>query len=106
MNNAITVLKSEHRSLSAVLQALIELARMAQDPKVQPDWRPFRAMLRYIDEYPERLHHPKEDQFLFARLAKRSPDARRRSRASARSVGLAASSRIACSRRSRCSRVK
>lgn len=77
MNNAITVLKSEHRSLSAVLQALIELARMAQDPKVQPDWRPFRAMLRYIDEYPERLHHPKEDQFLFARLAKRSVDARK-----------------------------
>ena len=50
---------------------------MAQDPKMQPDWRPFRAMLRYIDEYPERLHHPKEDQFLFARLAKRSADARK-----------------------------
>jgi hemerythrin-like domain-containing protein len=33
-------------------------------------------MLRYIDEYPERLHHPKEDQYLFARLAKRSADAR------------------------------
>ena len=49
---------------------------MAQDPKVQPDWRPFRAMLRYIDEYPERLHHPKEDTFLFARLGKRSSDAR------------------------------
>jgi hemerythrin-like domain-containing protein len=77
MKNAITILKSEHRSISAVLQALKELARMAQDPKVQPDWRPFRAMLRYIDEYPERLHHPKEDQFLFARLAKRSADARK-----------------------------
>lgn len=77
MKNAVTILKSEHRSISAVVQALKELARMAQDPKVQPDWRPFRAMLRYIDEYPERLHHPKEDQFLFARLAKRSVDARK-----------------------------
>jgi branched-chain amino acid transport system ATP-binding protein len=77
MKNAITILKSEHRSLSAVLQALKELARMAQDPKLQPDWRPLRAMLRYIDEYPERLHHPKEDKFLFARLAQRSADARR-----------------------------
>jgi hemerythrin-like domain-containing protein len=76
MRNAITVLKSEHRSLSAVLQALKELARMAQDSSLQPDWRAFRAMLRYIDEYPERLHHPKEDQYLFARLAKRSADAR------------------------------
>ena len=77
MKNAVTILKSEHRSISAVLMALKELARMAQDPKVQPDWRPFRAMLRYIDEYPERLHHPKEDQFLFARLAIRSTDARK-----------------------------
>jgi hemerythrin-like domain-containing protein len=77
VKNAVTILKSEHRSISAVLMALKELARMAQDPKVQPDWRPFRAMLRYIDEYPERLHHPKEDQFLFARLAKRSADARK-----------------------------
>jgi hemerythrin-like domain-containing protein len=76
MRNAISILKSEHRSLSAVLQALKELARMAQDTTLQPDWRAFRAMLRYIDEYPERLHHPKEDQFLFARLAKRSEQAR------------------------------
>ena len=76
MRNAISILKSEHRSLSAVLQALKELARMAQDAKLKPDWRAFRAMLRYVDEFPERLHHPKEDQFLFARLAKRSQDAR------------------------------
>jgi hemerythrin-like domain-containing protein len=33
-------------------------------------------MVRYIDEYPERLHHPKEDQHLFARLAARAPEAR------------------------------
>jgi len=75
MKDAISVLKSEHRSLSVVLLALKELARMAQDPGVEPDWRPFRAMLRYIDEFPERLHHPKEDAVLFARLAARSPEA-------------------------------
>ena len=34
-------------------------------------------MLRYIDEYPERLHHPKEDEHLFARLVKRHPAAGR-----------------------------
>ena len=75
MRNAITILQSEHRSLSAVLQALKELARMAQDATLQPDWRAFRAMLRYIDEYPERLHHPKEDRYLFARLMQRCADA-------------------------------
>ena len=75
MREAISVLKSEHRSLSAVLHGLKDLARMAQDAAVRPDFRAFRAMLRYIDEYPERLHHPKEDEFLFARLAARSDEA-------------------------------
>ena len=76
MRSAISTLKSEHRSISAVLHGLKELARMAQDATVRPDFRAFRAMVRYIDEYPERLHHPKEDKFLFARLAPRSPEAR------------------------------
>ena len=75
MKDAISILKSEHRSLSVVLLTLKELARMAQDPAVEPDFRVFRAMLRYIDEFPERLHHPKEDAYLFARLAARSREA-------------------------------
>jgi branched-chain amino acid transport system ATP-binding protein len=70
---AITILKDEHRSISAVLHGLKELARLAQDAKVKPDFQVFRAMLRYIDEYPERLHHPKEDKYLFARLVARAP---------------------------------
>jgi hemerythrin-like domain-containing protein len=75
MNTAISILKSEHRSLSAVLHGLKQLARDAQDARTRPDFRVFRAMLRYIDEYPERLHHPKEDDHLFARLLKRVPEA-------------------------------
>lgn len=74
MRSAITTLKDEHRSIAAVLHALKELARLALDPNVKPDFRAFRAMLRYIDEYPERLHHPKEDKYLFARLLARAPE--------------------------------
>jgi len=73
MKNALRILKDEHRSISAVLHGLKELARIAQDAKVKPDFRVFRAMLRYIDEYPERLHHPKEDRYLFAKLLERAP---------------------------------
>jgi hemerythrin-like domain-containing protein len=76
MNKAITILKNEHRSISAVLSGLKELAHMAQEAPQRPDFRVFRAMLRYIDEYPERLHHPKEDEYLFARLAARLPSAK------------------------------
>ena len=76
MKEAIAILKSEHRSIAAVLNALKELARMAQDAKLRPKFQVLRSMLRYIDEYPEKLHHPKEDQYLFARLVARVPAAR------------------------------
>ena len=76
MKNAVSILKSEHRSISAVLHGLQQLAKDAQDGRTRPDFKVFRAMLRYIDEYPERLHHPKEDEHLFARLVARSAQAR------------------------------
>ena len=74
MKDAITIMKSEHRSISAVLLGLKELARMAQDARVRPRFEVLRSMLRYIDEYPEKLHHPKEDEHLFARLVARAPE--------------------------------
>lgn len=77
MKDAISILKSEHRSISAVLHGLKELARMAQDATVRPRFQVLRSMLRYIDEYPERLHHPKEDEHLFARVAARAPEAKK-----------------------------
>jgi hemerythrin-like domain-containing protein len=77
MKESIGILKDEHRSISVVLLALKELAQMAQDARLKPEFQVFRSMLRYIDEYPERLHHPKEDEHLFARLVKRTPEARK-----------------------------
>ena len=76
MKDAISILKSEHRSISAVLHGLKELARMAQDAKVRPRFQVLRSMLRYMDEYPERLHHPKENDHLFSRLVARDRGAR------------------------------
>ena len=74
---AIRTIREEHRSISAVLNALRHLATdVYTDTAVKPDFQVFRAMIRYIDEYPERLHHPKEDQYLFARLTERSPESR------------------------------
>ena len=76
MHKSIRVLYDEHRSIAAVLHGLLALVRTAQDPAVEPEFPVFHAMIGYIDAFPERLHHPKEDQFLFARLAERSPEAR------------------------------
>ena len=76
MHKGARVLHDEHLAIAAVLQALQHLARMAQDPGVKADFRAFHAMIHYIDAFPERLHHPKEDQVLFARLWDRSVEAR------------------------------
>ncbi len=35
-----------------------------------------RAMLFYIDEFPERLHHPKESELLFPKVARAAPQTR------------------------------
>ena len=40
-----------------------------------PDHRLLGAMFGYIERFPERLHHPKEDDYLFARLRVRRPEA-------------------------------
>jgi hemerythrin-like domain-containing protein len=72
---AVRTIKDEHRTISAVLHGLRYLAQQSLDAKVQPDFDVFRAMIYYIDEFPERLHHPKEEKLLFARLVQRMPDA-------------------------------
>jgi hemerythrin-like domain-containing protein len=76
MEKAIRIIYDEHRSISAVLNGLLALAREARKPEVRPEFPVLNAMIHYIDQFPERLHHPKEEQYLFARLAERSPEAR------------------------------
>ncbi len=70
---AIQKIREEHRSISAVLHGLKQLARDAQNAGVKPDFAVFRAMIHYIDEFPEKLHHPKEDRYLFPPLVARMP---------------------------------
>ncbi len=77
MKETIRIIQSEHRSISAVLHGLKELVRLAGEAGVRPEFGAFRAIVRYIDEYPERFHHPKEDRYLFARLYEKVPASRR-----------------------------
>jgi len=76
MHKSIRIILEEHRSISAVLSGLKSLTQMARDSKERPEFEVFRAMVYYIDAFPERMHHPKEDEFLFDRLAARSPRTR------------------------------
>jgi hemerythrin-like domain-containing protein len=76
MRKAIGIIYDEHRSISAVLSGLQALAKMAREEGRRPDFSVFRAMIYYIDAFPERMHHPKEDLHLFAWLLLRDPGAR------------------------------
>jgi hemerythrin-like domain-containing protein len=75
MKTALEVIRSEHRDLSAVLHGLQYLVREVRERRREPDFKVLRAMVHYIDTFPEKLHHPKEDRHLFARLRQRTREA-------------------------------
>ena len=70
----LQLLHDEHNALAAVLRSLQLM--MANGPGDAPErfFDVLRAMLFYIDEFPERLHHPIESDVLFPRIARARPD--------------------------------
>lgn len=65
------ILQEEHSRLRAVLQAMRQLVRSVAGGARPPGCKVFRAMLLYIVDYPEKLHHPNEER-LFALLQLRT----------------------------------
>ncbi|HEV2979339.1 MAG TPA: hemerythrin domain-containing protein [Casimicrobiaceae bacterium] len=62
---AIRIIQDEHRSLAAILHGMLYLVHEIRDRGANPDFDLFGAMIYYVDAFPERFHHPKEDQYLF-----------------------------------------
>ncbi|MEY2790502.1 MAG: hypothetical protein RL295_666 [Pseudomonadota bacterium] len=71
---AVATIKDEHRSIAAVIHALQQVLKELTGTNVKPDFDLIRAMLFYIEEFPERLHHPKEDAYLFQKLQQRTDE--------------------------------
>lgn len=71
---ALRIIQEEHQALSAMLLSLSMLVRRAHQDKQPPPFDVLRAMLFYVDEFPERQHHPKETQLLFPKLRHRCPE--------------------------------
>jgi branched-chain amino acid transport system ATP-binding protein len=72
---AIGILHAEHRSLAAVLHGMLYLVRDIRLRGTAPRFDVLGAMVYYINAVPERFHHPKEDAYLFRRLALRCQEA-------------------------------
>lgn len=71
-HTTLRIIRQEHNCLAAVIKAMQHFTREIASGGDAPDLKVFRAMLLYISEYPERVHHPKEDHFLFAPLRART----------------------------------
>lgn len=71
---AIRIIRDEHRAIAAILHGMLFLVRKIRDRGATPDFNLFGAMIYYIDAFPERFHHPKEDRYLFHVLRIRHPD--------------------------------
>lgn len=68
MHRALGIIRDEHRSIAAVLHGMHYFAQQAWLGKPAAHPRVFRAMLYYLDTFCERMHHPKEDRYLFDAL--------------------------------------
>jgi hemerythrin-like domain-containing protein len=72
--SALQVIRNEHAALAAMLRSLDMM--VTHGPGGEPDrfFDVVRAMLFYIDEFPERRHHPKESERLFPKLLRAAPE--------------------------------
>jgi hemerythrin-like domain-containing protein len=75
LNRALAIIHDEHRSLGAVLHGLRFLVREMQGKNAAPDFKLLWSMIYYMDAFSERLHNPREDAYLFARLKARTHEA-------------------------------
>ena len=74
MHPTIRIIRDEHGVLSAVLRSISLLLAESKRHGYKPDFTILRAMLFYIDEFPEKVHHTKESDLLFPKLRERSGD--------------------------------
>ena len=71
---ALDVIRDEHQALAAMLRSLSLLLQQSRREGRLPPFDVLRAMLFYIDEFPERLHHTKESELLFPKVRARAPE--------------------------------
>lgn len=73
-HTALQIIRDEHAGVAAVLRSIDLMLKRGPGDQPERFFDVLRAMLFYIDEFPERKHHPKESDLLFPRLARAAPE--------------------------------
>ncbi len=71
-HQSIRIIHDEHTALTAMLRSMGMLVQRGPQDRPEQFFDVMRAMLFYMDEFPERLHHTKETELLFPPVAARS----------------------------------
>ncbi|HSW20978.1 MAG TPA: hemerythrin domain-containing protein [Ramlibacter sp.] len=72
--SAFQIIRDEHAAVSAVLRSLTAMLDRGPEDAPMRFFDVLRAMLFYIDEFPERRHHPRESDLLFPKIARACPE--------------------------------
>ncbi|CAB3804722.1 hypothetical protein LMG28688_06057 [Paraburkholderia caffeinitolerans] len=65
---------SEHRGLTRIVDGMRRAVDETACSAGSTSAMLMRAMLYYIQEFPDQIHHPKEEQYLFRRLRERTDE--------------------------------
>lgn len=71
---ALRTIHDEHAALAAMLRSILLLSQH-RSQSTPPDFGTLRAMLFYVDAFPEKRHHLKESELLFPKLRARTAEA-------------------------------
>jgi nucleotide-binding universal stress UspA family protein/hemerythrin-like domain-containing protein len=71
---ALTIIQDEHRSIAVVIRGMLDILKQANEPGEVMDLRSIEAMLMYMQDFPLKMHHPKEELYIHRWLRVRAPE--------------------------------
>jgi hemerythrin-like domain-containing protein len=73
MLQAVETMKDRHNAMLWTLLAVRRMIRRALQSAIKPDFRELRRLTSYLEHFPEKLHQPNEEQYLFRAVEAREP---------------------------------
>jgi branched-chain amino acid transport system ATP-binding protein len=74
-HRAYDIIRNEHRAIAAVIHCFEQILKEVRDQELDPPFDLFSLVIRYLAEFPDQFHHPKEDDYLFPAVSRRDPAA-------------------------------